>query len=151
MVSTYNAYDELYSNLQARFTATHDGREYTVGEWMLQRASKRNAAITSVETETSLATTGALRGVAAYISERLLCREPEKTSTIKRFPLRTSVSAIFSAIAACALIFSLGVFILFGNNVMISPYTANANSSNEQYEVESTLTDTVIDIENNGR
>lgn len=118
-----NPYDALYTNLKNQFTVIYNGTECTVGDFMLMKANKKSEsslpiATTSVKT-TSLAT------IVEYVNDKLTVKQaPAKDKTIKRFPLRTSISALLSATAACALILSCGIFSLSGASGANTPKTA---------------------------
>ena len=123
MNSAMNAYDALYTNLKNQFTVIYDGAECTVGDFMLMKANKKSEsslpiATTSVKT-TSLAT------IVEYVNDKLTVKEaPKKDKTIRNFPFRTSVSALLSATAACALVLSCGIFSLSGASGITTPKTA---------------------------
>lgn len=125
MTTTMNAYDSLYTNLKQQFTVIHNGQECTVGDFMRMKASKRDESALPITTTTARNTS--LATVVEYINDKLTVKQaPVKDKTIKNFPFRTSLSAILSATAACALIFSCGVFALKGNTL---PYTAEAEGT----------------------
>ena len=121
MTSVMNPYDALYTNLKNQFTVIYNGSECTVGDFMLMKANKRSESslpIATTHRNTSIAT------IVEYVNDKLTVKKaPVKDQTIKSFPLRTSLSALLSATAACALVFSMGIFALSGNNAA-APYTA---------------------------
>ena len=128
MTSVMNPYDALYTNLKNQFTVIYNGSECTVGDFMLMKANKRAEsnlpiATTSVKT-TSLAT------IVEYVNDKLTVKKaPVKDKTIRRFPFRTSFSAVLSATAACALVLSCGIFALSGKNGANVPHTADKADS----------------------
>ena len=141
MTAVTNPYDALYTNLKNRCDVTYDGYECTIGECMLMRAGKRQTSVSSLPVEATY-NKNALSTIAAYISDKLTVRNaPEKNKTMHSFPYRTSMSAIFSAVASCALIFSLGIFALTGNS--LSPITADSGISENVQDV----TDEAADVE----
>ncbi len=126
MTTTMNAYDALYTNLRQQFTVIHNGQECTVGDFMRMKANKR--AETALPIATTTARNTSLATVVEYINDKLTVKQaPIKDKTIRNFPFRTSLSAILSATAACALIFSCGVFALNGKTAL--PYTAEAEGT----------------------
>ena len=44
MTAVANPYEALYTNLKNRFTVIHDGKECTVGDFMLMKAGKAEKA-----------------------------------------------------------------------------------------------------------
>ena len=128
MTSVMNPYDALYTNLKNQFTVIYNGSECTVGDFMLMKANKRSESslpIVTTHRSTSIAS------IVEYVNDKLTVKKaPVKDQTIKSFPLRTSLSALLSATAACALVFSMGIFALSGDN---APYTAE-NTKTEYTE-----------------
>ena len=122
MTSVMNPYDALYTNLKNQFTVIYNGTECTVGDFMLMKANKRSESSLPIATSaksTSIAT------IVEYVNDKLTVKKaPVKDQTIRRFPFRTSVSALLSATAACALVLSCGIFSLSGANGSNLPYTA---------------------------
>lgn len=135
MTAVTNPYDALYTNLKNRCDVTYDGYECTIGECMLMRAGKRQTSATTLPIEATY-NKNTLTNIVDYISNKLTVRNaPEKNKTLHSFPYRTSMSAIFSAVASCALIFSLGIFALTGN--AFSPITADSGvTENVETEAE---------------
>ena len=126
MASVTNPYDELYTNLKNRCDVTYDGYECSIGECMLRRAGKSQMSSTTAVTPVSAASRTGVSTIFDYMSDKLVIKTaPKKERTLRRFPIRTSVSAILSAVAACALVFTFGIFALTGSPVL-SPYTAEA-------------------------
>ena len=126
MTTASNAYETLYSNLKNTFAVVENGRELTLGASMLMRAER------STDSESMLPVTGtitndtAFGAIVTYVNNKLaISSAPEKVKTIRRFPVRSSISAIFTAVAACALVFSFGIFALTGNST--SPVSADAS------------------------
>ena len=123
MTTTMNAYDSLYTNLKQQFTVIHNGQECTVGDFMRMKASKRDESALPITTTTARNTS--LATVVEYINDKLTVKQaPVKDKTIKNFPLRTSISALLSATAACALVLSCGIFSLTGASGLNVPQTA---------------------------
>ena len=139
MTSTINQYDALYTNLKNQFTVIYNGTECTVGDFMLMKANKKsesNLPIATSQRNTSIAT------IVEYVNDKLTVKKaPVKDKTIKSFPFRTSISALMSATAACALVLSCGIFALSGaKNLAATPYTAdNGTSYSETYTPEENI------------
>ena len=121
MTKTMNQYDALYTNLKNQFTVIYNGTECTVGDFMLMKANKRSESSLPIATtarNTSIAT------IVEYVNDKLTVKNaPIKDKTIKSFPFRTSVAALLSATAACALVLSCGIFSLSGESGMNVPHT----------------------------
>ena len=139
MATVTNSYDALYTNLKNRFTVIYDNTECTVGDYMRLKAGKNvtsNLPATSFVQENHLVTT-----LVNYVNDKLTLKSaPKKDETIKRFPIRTSMSAVLSAAAACALVMSCGIFALTGANGN-SPYTVNGADTYEYAESEEIITE----------
>jgi len=122
-----NPYDALYTNLKNQFTVIYNGAECTVGDFMLMKANKRSESslpIVTTARNTSLAT------IVEYMNDKLTVKNaPIKDKTIRSFPFRTSISALLSATAACALVLSCGIFSLSGSAGTNVPHTAEKPES----------------------
>ena len=128
MTSVMNPYDALYTNLKNQFTVIYNGTECTVGDFMLMKANKRSES--SLPIATSVRTTS-LSTIVEYVNDKLTVKKaPVKDQTIRSFPFRTSVSALLSATAACALVLSCGIFSLSGSNVANVPQTVEKPEEN---------------------
>ena len=141
MTKATNPYDALYTNLKNQFTAIYNGTECTVGDFMLMKANQR--AESNLPIVASSAKTVTMTAIVEYVNDKLTVkRAPVKDKTMKTFPFRTSLSAMLSATAACALVFSCGIFALTGaKNLGLSPYVAeNQTSYTETYSEEDTET-----------
>ena len=104
MTTVANPYDALYTNLKNRFTVIHDGKECTVGDFMLmkagksEKAEKNSTALSVVNANTEH---HALATIACYVNDKLTVKNPPvKDKTIRRFPIKTSASALLSSVAA---------------------------------------------------
>ena len=108
-----NPYDALYTNLKNQFIVIYHGAECSVGDCMRMKANKQpESSLPIVATSVK---TSSLSTIVEYVNDKLTVKEaPVKDKTIKNFPLRTSVSALLSATAACALVLSCGIFTLTG-------------------------------------
>lgn len=98
-------YEDLYENLKKRFTVESDGNDYTLGDYMLMKASKKKNEASLPVIQRSYATKGE-RAVALffdYVNNKLTIKKPPiKDKTIKAFPLRTSLSAFLTSAVACS-------------------------------------------------
>ena len=130
MTKTMNQYDALYTNLKNQFTVIYNGTECTVGDFMLMKANKRSESSLPIATT---ARNASLATIVEYVNDKLTVKNaPIKDKTIKSFPFRTSISALLSATAACALILSCGIFSLSGaNNLTNATYTADSSAYSE--------------------
>ena len=148
MTATMNAYDALYTNLKNQFTVVYNGAECTVGDFMLMKSKQRSESslpiVTTTAKNTSLAT------IVEYVNDKLTVKKaPVKDKTIRSFPMRTSLSAMLSATAACALVFSCGIFALNSSSQAntaqntedaktqyVDTYTPEQTEENVEYDVE---------------
>ena len=125
MTSVKNPYDTLYENLKDKFTVVCEGCDCTLGDYMLIKASQRQVSDSTLPAPIAAERTSSVSDIVEYVASRLTVKAaPAREKTIRRFPLRSSMSAIFTAAAACALVFSFGVFTL-KNSGAFTPYTAN--------------------------
>ena len=111
-----NAYEKLYNDMKSQFTVVNNDCEYTLGGYMSMKA---NAAETTLPVAKNSANdTHAIAAVFSYVNDKLAIKKaPVKDKTMRTFPIRTSAASFLSAVVACALIFSFGIFTVRGNNV----------------------------------
>ena len=106
-------YDALYENMKNRFTVESDGSEYTLGEYMLMKASKKDSSARSLPVAVrSSRKTGdsAVLALVSYVNDKLTVKEPPvKDKTIRAFPFRASMSAFLSAAVACSFLLCFSV------------------------------------------
>jgi hypothetical protein len=106
-------YEKLYSDMVKKFTVEKDNKDYKLGEYMLMKAKaeKKNTARSLMPvSHADFSGTKAITAVFNYVSDKLTVREaPVRDKTIRRFPLRTSLTAFCSAVVVCALVFSYGL------------------------------------------
>ena len=109
-MTTTNAYEALYNNMKTKFTVVSNDCEYTLGSYMSMKANaKANAANLPATRETSQ--NHSISAIFSYVNDKLAVKEaPKRDKVMKRFPFRTSAAAFLSAIVACALMFSYGIF-----------------------------------------
>ena len=135
MTTTMNSYDALYTNLKNQFTVVYNGKDCTVGDFMLMKSQQRSESalpiVTTTAKNTSLAT------IVDYVNDRLTVKKaPVKDKTIRNFPMRTSLSAMLSATAACALVISCGVFALNTSSQASTNTSLNTENTKAEYFVD---------------
>ena len=139
MATITNPYDALYTNLKNRFTVISDGRECTVAEFMLEKAGKKRANESALTVAGTTASTRSINTFMDYVNDKLTVKSrPAKDITIRKFPIRASVSAMLSAVAACALVLSCGIFALSGAANAVIPATAEISEIEELDVIEAT-------------
>ena len=150
MTSVMNPYDALYTNLKNQFTVIYNGSECSVGDFMRMKANKRSESTLPIATTT--ARTTSLATIVEYVNDKLTVKKaPVKDKTIRSFPFRTSVSALLSATAACALILSCGIFSLSGASGSNVPHTAEkpdtayTETFTPEENIEEVVYDTVVE------
>lgn len=110
MATVNNVYDNLYNNIKNRFTVEENNCEYTLGGYMLMKATEKkkgsNLPVASVRPENR-----AVSAIVSFINDKLTVKTPpEKDKTIKSFPFRTSIAAFLSSILVCTVVFTYGIF-----------------------------------------
>ncbi len=129
MTYVTDPYDALYTNLKNRFTVIYEGAECTVGDYMLMKAGKRKASNLPAAAAKDTYEHKALTSIVDFVSEKLTVKKPPvKDKTIKRFPFKTSMSALLSSAAACALVLSCGIFALSGAKNSAPSVSADSES-----------------------
>ena len=107
-------YDKLYNNMVKKFTVENDNTDYTLGDYMLMKArAKRNAMTVAANNGLAVAESksASLTTVFSYIGEKLRVKKaPVKDRTMRKFPLRSSLTALCSATIVCALVVFCAVF-----------------------------------------
>ena len=105
-MNSYNVYEKLYADTKANFTIVKNNNQYSLGEYMLMKAGKKNLPAERKESANSIVLQS-----FSYIKDKLTVKKlPPKDKTIRRFPLRTMASALASALIVCTLALSVGVF-----------------------------------------
>ena len=100
-------YDALYENMKNRFTVVNSGSEYTLGDFMLMKAAKKQAdkAANNLPVATMSKGERAVAQIVSFVSDKLTIKNPPaKDKTIRSFPFRTSLSAFLSAAVACSFV-----------------------------------------------
>ena len=140
MNTVANPYDSLYNNLKNRFTVVKDGNECTVGDYMLMKAGALSGGSNLPACRTASVQENSVVAIVNYMNDRLTVkRAPVKDKTIRRFPIRTSFSAMLSAVAACALILSCGIFALRGVSAIPTAESASTQIEEVVQEDEKTV------------
>ena len=126
---TANVYETLYNNMKNKFTVVSGDSEYTLGEYMLMKAGKKNLPAERTQNTGRNIVSSSF----SYIKEKLTVKNPpHKDRTIKRFPLRTTASALLSAVVICSMVLSFGIFSSKNLNskapVVVEPETSEINS-----------------------
>ena len=127
-----NVYENLYDNMRNRFTVVKDNSEYTLGEYMLEKAGMKKEKSNLPAVRTASSADKAVVAFFRYVNDKLTLKAPPiKDKTIKKFPLRTSLAAVLSAVIACTLVISYGTAAMRGasNNL---PSTVEYVESTEE-------------------
>ena len=114
------------------------------------KANKKSESSLPIATTTAKSTS--LSTIVEYVNDKLTVKQaPIKDKTIKSFPMRTSVSALLSATAACALVLSCGIFSLSGAAGLNTPKTAEKpdTSYTESFTPEITEEEAIYETEVN--
>ena len=132
-MTNMNVYENLYFNMKNKFTVVNGNRECTLGEYMSEKANANAPSNLPVRADNRPETT-TISAIFSYVNEKLTVKkQPAKDKTMRAFPFRTSLAACFSAVVACAFIFSFGIFSMKGTNLM--PATVEAEET-EMVEVD---------------
>ncbi len=119
-MNTTNVYEDLYRNMKNSFTVVNDNSEYTLGEYMLMKAGAKKESSSLPAVRNSNSGDMVVSTFFKYVNEKLTLKSaPVKDKTIRRFPFRTSLAAVFSALIACTLIVSYGIVALRGTTTSI--------------------------------
>ena len=133
-MNTANVYESLYNNMKNRFTIEENNCEYNLGEYMLMKAGKKSektSMLPATRSTTAVANKNAISAVFNYVSDKLTLKTPPaKDKTIRRFPFRTSLAAVLSAVIACTIAISYGSAALRSGNDAL-PNTVEVSESDE--------------------
>lgn len=134
-MTSCNVYEKLYNSTKSKFSIADGNREYTLGEYMLMKAEKKNGI-----SKLPVAHAGKQKAVAAffsYVNEKLMVKTPpEKDRIIRKFPFRTSAAALLSAMLVCTLVLSFGLF--SGKNIASSDPTTSESELDDVSDTEVT-------------
>ena len=129
-MATNNAYETLYRKMKNNFTVVNNNCECTLGEFMSMKANAKSAQ-NNLPAVRNASQNHAISAIFSYVNDKLTVKKPPvRDKVIKRFPFRTSFAACFSAIVACALMFSYGFFTL--NSTHTVPTVENEQSVTEE-------------------
>ena len=107
-MSTATVYENLYNNMKNRFTVVSENSEYTLGEYMLIKAGKKQENSKLPATRSS-SQDGGVVAFVKYVNDKLTVKAPAvKDKTIRSFPFRTAAAAFASALITCSLLISFG-------------------------------------------
>ena len=106
---TANKDDTLYENMKNRFTVVNNGSEYTLGDFMLMKASgkksEKKSASSNLPVESTSKGGRAVAQIVSFVNDKLTIKKPPaKDKTIRSFPFRTSMSAFLSAVVTCSFV-----------------------------------------------
>ncbi len=134
-MDTAMTYEQLYSNMVKSFTV--DEADCKLGDYMLMKANAKK----SVNNTTSLAVSArqsvgtSIASIISYVNDKLTVKQaPIRDRTIRKFPLRTTLSALCSAIVVCCLAISCAVF-------GINSEAGNANTVENGYSETDEISD----------
>jgi len=134
MTST-NAYETLYYNMKNKFTVVNENCEYTLGEYMSMKANAKSAEASNLPAVRNANQNHSIAAIFSYVNDKLAVKKPPvRDKVMRRFPFRTSAAAFLSAIVACALMLSYGIFAL--NSSYTVPTAETEQSVIEELEEE---------------
>ena len=110
MTRNTNNYDRLYNSMKENFTVANS--DCSLGEYMLMKAAqkKSEASLPVAMRPSASRSERTMALICTYVEDKLTIKEqPEKDTIIRSFPLRTSASALLSAVVACAFLISFGI------------------------------------------
>ena len=132
-MTSQNAYESLYNNMKNGLTVVSKDGEYTLGDYMLMKAGKLKESSTLPVSMSDAKESHAISAFFTYVNDKLTVKAPPaKDRTIRRFPLRTSLSAVLSALVACTLVLSYGATVMRANDAP----TATIEVTDTETEVE---------------
>ena len=124
-----NVYEDLYNKMKNNYIVVNENREYSLGDYMRMRADQKSEASNLPVAKTKASGEVIVSSFFKYVNDKLTLKSaPAKDKTIRRFPLRTSLAAMLSAVIACTLIISYGIVALRGANSAL-PATAELPES----------------------
>ena len=132
-MTSQNAYESLYNTMKNGLTVISKDGEYTLGDYMLMKAGKQKEASSLPVSASDARENHAISAFFTYVNDKLTVKAPPaKDRTIRRFPLRTSLSAVLSALVACTLVLSYGATVMRANEAP----TATIELNEAEVEVE---------------
>ena len=110
MATHTSNYDKLYNSMKENFSVGNN--DCSLGEYMLMKAAKKKseAALPVAMRASASRSERTMALICTYVEDKLTIKEqPAKDTIIRSFPLRTSASALLSAIVVCAFFISFGI------------------------------------------
>lgn len=117
-----NAYEKLYDSMKNKFTLIKNNNEYTLGEYMREKA----AAFEKSEDDSRITTPSA---IISYVSEKLNAKREKKSGRV--FPVRSLASACLSLLVVSTLVLSFG---FFRSNEGTAPLYESSENAGESVE-----------------
>ena len=121
-MTTNITYNQLYSDMAKCFCVSRGGEEYKLGDYMRMKAQaktvKEEAKSEEKKSQSNLPILATVKTQApivissffSYVNDKLTVKNaPVRDKTIRRFPLRTSITALCSALLICVLTVCYGV------------------------------------------
>lgn len=134
-MTTYTAYENLYNNMKKKFTVESNNCDYTLGEYMSMKASEKASAKNLPAVKNS-SQNSSLSAIFSYVNEKLTVKKPPvRERVMRKFPFRTSAAAFLSAIVACALMFTYGLFALNSTSTVSTVETEITEEAEEIIEI----------------
>ena len=101
--------------MKNNYIVVNENREYSLGNYMRMRADQKSEATNLPAVRSKSSGDVIVSSFFKYVNDKLTLKSaPAKDKTIRRFPLRTSLAAMLSAVIACTLIVSYGIVALRG-------------------------------------
>ena len=95
--------------MKNRFTVVSENSEYTLGEYMLIKAGKKQENSKLPVAKSANSSDSSVVAFVKYVNDKLAVKTPPvKDKTIRAFPFRTAAAAFASALITCSLLISFG-------------------------------------------
>ena len=121
--------------MKNKFTVVNENCEYTLGEYMSMKANAKSAEASNLPAVRNANQNHSIAAIFSYVNDKLAVKKPPvRDKVMRRFPFRTSAAAFLSAIVACALMLSYGIFAL--NSSYTVPTAETEQSVIEELEEE---------------
>ena len=134
-MTSQNAYESLYNSMKNGLTVVSRDGEYSLGDYMLMKAAKHKESTTLPVAASDSGEQHAISAFFSYVNDKLTIKAPPaKDKTIRRFPFRTSLSAVLSALVACTLVLSYGATVMRANEVSVAETIEVVETENETEE-----------------
>ncbi len=130
-MDSYNVYEKLYADTKSAFTIVKNDKQYSLGEYMRMKAENKKLPAKKADNDSLSIVSKSF----SYIKDKLTVKTlPSKDKTIRKFPFRTTASALLSAVIVCSLALSFSLF--SGKNIhskapiVVEPDTSEVNGEN---------------------